>query len=122
MLRVILSLFVIIVSSNSYAEDTLPPHKPGEVIVKYKSDITSRISTLKIANSVMSKVEMSGYKIEGYQQHLNIGLFKIPKYKTVEIAVKELNEMDGVEYAEPNYKVYFSERAPLGFESLDRDL
>ena len=122
MLRFYLAFTIFFFSGYAFAEELLPPHKPGEVIVKYRSDPTSRISQLKIANAVMSSAEMDGYELEEYQQHLNIGRFRIPHYKTVEIAVKELNAMEGVEYAEPNYKVYFSERGPVAPEAVSQDL
>lgn len=122
MLRLYLALFLILFSGSLFAAELLPPHRPGEVIVKYKADPTSKMGSLKIANTVMSDVEVHGYEIEEYQQHLNIGRLRIPQYKTVEIAVRELNEMEGVEYAEPDYKVYFSEREPTGFEPDSKDL
>lgn len=112
MLRIISILFLFLPYNQALAGDTLPNYKPGEVIVKYASDPRSKLSSLRMANNVMGNVEVKGYEIKEYQHNLNMGRFKVPSYKSVEIAVKELREMDGVEYAEPNYKVTFNNQQP----------
>jgi subtilisin family serine protease len=88
----LLVLAALLVSCGSSGDTTLPAHRPGELIVKFRSS--------KSAGKIVA-----GLNARALPHSLPYGLQKIglPAGKSVSDALSELNGNPDVLYAEPNY-------------------
>ncbi|HLB59166.1 MAG TPA: S8 family peptidase, partial [Bdellovibrionota bacterium] len=117
-MKKVLVAFLMLFPMIAFADDR-PPFKPGEVIVKYKTDRSSRGATIQMASQAMEEAQSSGYRVAHYHYGLNISQMKVPPSKTVEKAIEEISAIEGVEYVEPNYRVYFNALGGERIEEID---
>lgn len=76
---------------------TKPRFAPGEVLVKFKAEVTTeRIDKIR---------EAYGLSLIKRLESIGVYRFQIPSGSTVEDMVDALNKNSQVEYAEPNYTV-----------------
>jgi general secretion pathway protein D len=81
------------VAGQRYAE--------GELLVKFKEGVTD-----EAAQEIISR---QGATIIKYLEGIQVYHIRLPKGKDVEEAVNEFSKMPGVQYAEPNYKMWLQQ-------------
>lgn len=100
MLMVLSFLFVV----HAYNQQTLIPVKavegidyvPNEVLVKFKDDFST-------AQQLDFLVNFFNISIDDIKIHYDCLEVKLPEDWTVKQAIEELNNLNNIEYAEPNY-------------------
>ena len=89
-------------SSVGYSKND-PKYVEGEIIIKYKDDISLKSINGKTKTDKNKIRESKSLKKIKSIENMNIELVEINDGSSVEEKIKELEEDNGVEYAEPNY-------------------
>ena len=89
-------------SSVGYSKND-PKYVEGEIIIKYKDDISLKSINGKTKTDKNKIRESKSLKKIKSIENMNIELVEINDGSSVEKKIKELEEDNGVEYAEPNY-------------------
>lgn len=105
---IILSTIIFIsVFSPVHASDL--PYKPGELMVRFAPKADGKKRALAECNAVLAAIDGGAIKHSFKLVH-GLTLVKLPENITVESAIAKFKKVNGILYAEPNYKIkLFSE-------------
>ena len=90
-------LGLLLTASWAFAQQG-PEYKEGELLIRFKSQVTSQ--ALSISHAALGSQVMKQFRKTGVQ------LVKLRAGLTTKEAIELYNEDPGVEYAEPNYRLY----------------
>ncbi len=114
-------IFVCVSLSTVSADPQRPQYVEGELLVvfgdtspgsKISSQFTGPVSQRAIKNTI-SDIILPGASVKAQMDNVKNGLtsVKLPKGKTVELAMLEFNRSGSVVFAQPNFK-YYNEEIP----------
>ncbi|HEW79120.1 MAG TPA: hypothetical protein ENH34_04030 [Phycisphaerales bacterium] len=95
-------LCLIIYSSGAIASDL--PYKPGELIVRFASKPDGKQRTLTERNELLASIDGGNVK-HSYKLVSGLTVIKLPTNVTVKNALAAFKNIQGILYAEPNYKL-----------------
>lgn len=104
---------LVVGSGQANDGDGLPPHRPGEVVVKLKESIST--FSLQSLGSVLSQGRI--LNVKRLNTDAPIAKLKLSADADLNQAIQELKAHPSVQYAEPNYLYQI-----VGFESLEETI
>jgi len=105
-------LFFVIyltVFSPGWADEL--PYRPGELLVRFTPKPDARQRTISECNTVLASIGGGTVK-HSYKLVSGLTLVKLPENLSVENALVTFKNVNGILYAEPNYKIYFDSTFP----------
>jgi subtilisin family serine protease len=87
------------------------PYRPGELLVRFAPKPDSSQRTIAECNAVLASIGGGTVK-HSYKLVSGLTLVKLPENLSVENALVIFKNVNGILYAEPNYKIYFDSTFP----------